>query len=656
MATYYISPTGSDANPGTFASPWATANHALLPDDVVYYRGGSYNRQLVPISSGTDGHPITFLNYPSEVPLLQGITATSGIVTLINRSWITIRGINVTFNPAHADPPFTSGTSRWAWVDIGGNSTGITIDDCNIIKNTFANPSLDYNSGYRNIGIRIGGTAQFIIIKNCQIKGINKGIQTTDSAQKVLIRNNCISQTIQSGIVIQAGTLLNTLKGLQIEGNLIEQSFMEDGIQFQQSVNGANDCWGAVIRYNVFRNHGENALDLKGARFVNFEWNTVYGIYGSNNGFLDGAQNRNSLFGIIVGGTELAQDIHIRNNVFYNNPMVIDAESAPFWTIHNNTMLYNNHDYTGADSTYDPGGSFSSFSNIYLARQGAVSNHEIFNNIAGGARAAQGAYGLIANPIRIDRNIYFSGVGGANTIIEQTAGSYVERTFAAWQTYLGTLANITGKDAGSSFLSTLAAVGLTSVPDKPTGVHTLYDFKPTPSSPAYKTGYFSTKTVGAGTTSTTMVVANAHVFATAFGCEFAVSPDPIYVNGQRTRIVSINYGTNVLTLNPAVTWTNNQDVFLGYNGTPHIGVNYQDYELITLPDTEIQFTDTTSDCTPTAWLWEYSANGGASWTTFATSQNPLYAIQDPGEYSIRLTVTCSGSPVVVTKNSMILVI
>ncbi len=70
-ATYYVSPSGSDSNPGTTQqAPWQTASKvnasALQPGDTVFFaRGGEWHERLAPNSSGAQGNPITFDAYGS---------------------------------------------------------------------------------------------------------------------------------------------------------------------------------------------------------------------------------------------------------------------------------------------------------------------------------------------------------------------------------------------------------------------------------------------------------------------------------------------------------------------------------------------------------------------------------------------------------------
>lgn len=92
QAFYYVSPTGSDDNPGTEAAPFLTittardavrrVNANMSGDLYVYLRGGDY-RISTPITfgaqdSGTNGHRIHYQAYPGEVPVLNGAVKVSG--------------------------------------------------------------------------------------------------------------------------------------------------------------------------------------------------------------------------------------------------------------------------------------------------------------------------------------------------------------------------------------------------------------------------------------------------------------------------------------------------------------------------------------------------------------------------------------------------
>ena len=67
----YISPMGNDAGDGSIGNPWFSVGFAASParlsaGDVLFVRGGTYhydNRQSITVS-GTEGNPITIINYP----------------------------------------------------------------------------------------------------------------------------------------------------------------------------------------------------------------------------------------------------------------------------------------------------------------------------------------------------------------------------------------------------------------------------------------------------------------------------------------------------------------------------------------------------------------------------------------------------------------
>lgn len=67
--TYYVSPAGSDANPGTIDAPWRTVGRvnaaALLPGDHVLFAAGARftDTALIPRTSGAPGNPISFGSY-----------------------------------------------------------------------------------------------------------------------------------------------------------------------------------------------------------------------------------------------------------------------------------------------------------------------------------------------------------------------------------------------------------------------------------------------------------------------------------------------------------------------------------------------------------------------------------------------------------------
>lgn len=91
---YYVSPAGSDLNPGTLDQPFATiqkAANVAKEGSTVYIRGGVYNQKVRVTHSGASGAPITFQNYQDEKVILDGSTVKledDGLFTIEDKNYI----------------------------------------------------------------------------------------------------------------------------------------------------------------------------------------------------------------------------------------------------------------------------------------------------------------------------------------------------------------------------------------------------------------------------------------------------------------------------------------------------------------------------------------------------------------------------------------
>jgi hypothetical protein len=80
-ADFYVSPTGSDDNPGTMGKPFKTLARVcieLKPGDTCFLREGTYLETLAPLKSGTEGAPILFRSYKGELAVISGVEAVNG--------------------------------------------------------------------------------------------------------------------------------------------------------------------------------------------------------------------------------------------------------------------------------------------------------------------------------------------------------------------------------------------------------------------------------------------------------------------------------------------------------------------------------------------------------------------------------------------------
>src|SRR5678809_693557 len=111
-STYYVSPTGSDSNPGTIDKPfktWQKLSSVLKAGDVGYIRGGTYTTTLSPGAGdwlctwenliGTSASHIVITNYPGESPVfdfngfLQANNTTG--LRMNNCAFVDVTGIRI---------------------------------------------------------------------------------------------------------------------------------------------------------------------------------------------------------------------------------------------------------------------------------------------------------------------------------------------------------------------------------------------------------------------------------------------------------------------------------------------------------------------------------------------------------------------------------
>ena len=156
QATYYVSPSGSDANPGTMSAPFLTVTKArdvvrtinsnMTADIAVYLRGGNYpvtsTIAFAPQDSGSNGHKVVYQAYPGETPILNGATKVTGWTVssgsiykaalarttklrnlYVNDARASLTKKTVTSQGGTGTYSVTSGQASWAWAS-GSNSDG----------------------------------------------------------------------------------------------------------------------------------------------------------------------------------------------------------------------------------------------------------------------------------------------------------------------------------------------------------------------------------------------------------------------------------------------------------------------------------------------------------------------------------------------------
>ncbi len=129
---YYVATTGSDSNPGTMASPFATLQKgasAAVAGDTVFIRGGTY-KTTTPASTGagiqftksgsSDTSRIRYWAYPGEVPVFDFTNmtiSTTGYTHgfVVTGSWLHFKGLEI------ANVPMNTFSNNGVAVSNGGN-------------------------------------------------------------------------------------------------------------------------------------------------------------------------------------------------------------------------------------------------------------------------------------------------------------------------------------------------------------------------------------------------------------------------------------------------------------------------------------------------------------------------------------------------------
>ncbi len=544
MATYYVATAasgGDDSNPGTVLEPWLTFAHAdtqISAGDTVRIRGGTYDQRMLPSFSGSSGALVTYTNHESEEVIVRGVMGQEEIVRLHSRAYYVIDGIKFT----HIDN-ITGTTFGWIEMAFSGCHHNV-IRNCTLER--LGDPATLFAAGYREYGIEVTN-ADDNAIEDCHIRGLYMGAVITNAPERLKITGNTITETIESCLVIQKPTVA-TILGILVENNVLERSWKGDGLQFENSVD--DYIRGVIVRGNTIRRNAENAIDLKGTRYILIEGNLIYGSIGSDEGPRYG-WNRNGGSAIHRGSGAVSYDGIVRGNVVYDN--FAGMCSYEGYRVYNNTFVSNNRDYTGPDS--------HAAGAVWQGIRQHSTDIKILNNIFVGHYTHEVTLNMGVSTY-IDYNLYYNSDGE----LFEDRSVPEDLAWAAWRTRLQAEANVTGEDEHSVIGDPLFTVA----PEHPQWNVTEYtkaDFRLRPNSPAIDAGIHLTRCNGGGT-GTAITVDDASFFCD--GHDIA-DGDDIIVGTDEVTITDVDYSTNIITVNTSITWNDNDVIVLDTDNAANIG-------------------------------------------------------------------------------------
>lgn len=388
MATFYVSPTGSDSNAGTMVLPFLTIQKGLdtarSPGDIVEVREGVYRERIqFPASGSVAGGPITLRAYEGEQPVIDvdGIEgATENVVTIQNVSHVVFRGFEIINNTT-----FDSGAA----IFVTGVGTNIEIRDNH----------LHDLRGTSSMGIAVYGTGKVslnrVTIDNNHIHDAepapSEALAINGNVENFVVSNNLIHDVNNIGIDLIGG-----------ETEIHPKQVARNGLVRGNTVYNARSSYGGGYAAGIYVDGGRNIV---------IENNKSYD---NDLGIEIGAENK--------GFDSIA--ITVRNNLIYNNDKAglvfggyaeaTGRTRGSFFI--NNTVVGNDTLETGMGQLW-----------VQYASGNTVSNN-LF--VAGSNQALM--YGEVVNTSNaMDSNMYWASSGSANTSFLWNGVEYA--SFAEYQ-------------------------------------------------------------------------------------------------------------------------------------------------------------------------------------------------------------------------------
>jgi hypothetical protein len=215
---YFVSPNGSDTNPGTYLRPWKTIAKAagmVRPGDTVYIREGIYIEAPQFRVSGTEPSPIRILAYPGENPIIDGeftIPGPGGALLGIRGDHIYVSGIEVrnsAYTGIFVDGNYDAVDNMYVHHGLG---PGIVLWDAHYStaeKNRVWRNSLKNEYGHEgswSVGLFAAHLSSYITIRgNVVWENWGEGI-TSASADRVTIEQNISHDNYSTNVYISDST------------------------------------------------------------------------------------------------------------------------------------------------------------------------------------------------------------------------------------------------------------------------------------------------------------------------------------------------------------------------------------------------------------------------------------------------------------------
>lgn len=349
LSSYYVSPSGSDQDPGTIDRPFRSIHKAISlvkAGDTIYLREGTYTEYVRIDASGTAEKPIQLVEYPGENAVINGNNQIpdnfNGLVSLYG-SWITVKDIEV---------------KNSQYVGIGLFGTHITVSNTDVHHNqsngvlilgdygTVVNSSVwrnsilneynrlgSYSSGISAARDLVNGVTENAVIKgNTVWENWGEGISSFE-ASGTTIENNISHDNLSANIYISDST------NVTCSGNL---AYMDPS----SYIYGYDSHIGIMMGDETYSPSSANIKVINNIAYGNMQnfswWQGLQGggminVLVANNTFVNAAGSQEG-----TGDVTISRGDH-QNSFFMNNIVSQDGSLMVIATIAQPGLTYSNN-------------------------------------------------------------------------------------------------------------------------------------------------------------------------------------------------------------------------------------------------------------------------------------------------------------------------
>jgi PKD repeat protein len=290
---FYVSPSGNDANNGSYEYPWRTLEKAANeadPGETIWIRAGTYNETLSSSNSGTSNAYITFKNMESETVVIDANGNDHGVI-LWNKSFIRISGLEVinAISDAvligHSDGSVSENNIiEKMTIHDCPDGTGIAVYGMNnhVLKNTISGCryGIYFNGNYQDISNNeifectksgIAPIGNFNVIQHNRIHhnaeyGISTWIGNSQTLTELTIQFNIIYDNNQQDIHLNASGPGEKPDQIFVYNNTILNVSADSGISVY------DECRNLKVKNNIISGeYAHAALEIPSIEAEGFE-------------------------------------------------------------------------------------------------------------------------------------------------------------------------------------------------------------------------------------------------------------------------------------------------------------------------------------------------------------------------------------------------